>query len=531
VNGISQLSLCKKPENDHRPSISELSESLRRAFASVEALVSEWADRGDAVAFKDFELALRSVVMALARAAVCLFLEQREDRVVARVGTQGVASGRRFRRAPARARNLMTLFGVIRYWRTYMREVSNSPRRGYHPLDVSLGLTADRVSWNVLSMAALFATKLSFAQARSCLMPFLPVVPSTEVIEQTVLGLGHHTEDWFASAPPPEADGEVLVIMVDSKGAPTATEQELERRRGKRKQMAPAWARSPRHRSRQRRSRHPKKARPAKGDKSKNAKMATMVVLYTLRREGELLVGPINRWTYASFAPKKRAFVVALREAEKRGFSAASGKRIQVVTDGDDDLARYTAEYFPEALHTIDIIHVVEKLWDAGLCLYPEGSEELRQWVAENRERLYGGAAPVVVYHLQKSMNAIPKTGPGNKNRRERLASVIRYISKRYDKMRYHQLAAEDLEVSTGLIEGAIKNIIGRRCDQGGMRWIKERAESVLQLRCIEANGDWDAFCSFVHDRLQAKGQHQGLRVRLQTQNPASLPPAFEVAA
>jgi hypothetical protein len=54
------------------------------------------------------------------------------------------------------------------------------------------------------------------------------------------------------------------------------------------------------------------------------------------------------------------------------------------------------------------------------------------------------------------------------------------------------------------MVEGAIKNLIGKRCDHGGMRWIKERAEAVVQLRCIEANGDWEAFISFVHDRLQA---------------------------
>ena len=35
------------------------------------------------------------------------------------------------------------------------------------------------------------------------------------------------------------------------------------------------------------------------------------------------------------------------------------------------------------------------------------------------------------------------------------------------------------------------------------MRWIKERAEALLQLRCIEINGDWDAFIEFVHDQLQ----------------------------
>ena len=156
--------------------------------------------------------------------------------------------------------------------------------------------------------------------------------------------------------------------------------------------------------------------------------------------------------------------------------------------------------------------------------------------VAKGRQRLTeppGKISPRIQQErsLTRCRLVSPEIETGHKNRRERLAVVIRYISKRYDKMRYHQLGDEDLEVSTGLIEGAIKNIIGRRCDQGGMRWIKERAESVLQLRCIAANGDWDAFCSFVHDRLQVKGQHQGVRVRLQTQNPAPLPCAFEVAA
>jgi len=74
------------------------------------------------------------------------------------------------------------------------------------------------------------------------------------------------------------------------------------------------------------------------------------------------------------------------------------------------------------------------------------------------------------------------------------------------------------------MVEGAIKNLIGKRCDHGGMRWIKERAEAIVQLRCIEANGDWDNFTDFVHDRLQNQAQHHGERPRLQTPTPAPLP-------
>ena len=103
------------------------------------------------------------------------------------------------------------------------------------------------------------------------------------------------------------------------------------------------------------------------------------------------------------------------------------------------------------------------------------------------------------------------------------------YLDRRLDKMHYADLLAKDMEIGSGMVEGAIKNLIGKRCDHGGMRWIKERAEAVVQLRCIEANGDWETFMSFVHDRLQAQAQQDGARPRLQMCEPAPLP-EIEVA-
>ena len=47
-----------------------------------------------------------------------------------------------------------------------------------------------------------------------------------------VLGFGRHTTEWFEQLPPPKNDGQVLVIQIDSKGTPTATEEELNKRRG-----------------------------------------------------------------------------------------------------------------------------------------------------------------------------------------------------------------------------------------------------------------------------------------------------------
>jgi hypothetical protein len=70
-----------------------------------------------------------------------------------------------------------------------------------------------------------------------------------------------------------------------------------------------------------------------------------------------------------------------------------------------------------------------------------------------------------------------------------------------------------------------VKNVIGKRCDDGGMRWIKERVEALLQLRWLEVNGHWDAFVASVNDRLKANGIATGVRLRLQSDSPVPLPP------
>jgi hypothetical protein len=97
--------------------------------------------------------------------------------------------------------------------------------------------------------------------------------------------------------------------------------------------------------------------------------------------------------------------------------------------------------------------------------------------------------------------------------------------------MNYDELVARDLEIGTGPVEGAIKHIMHRRMDHGGMRWIKERAEAFLQLRCIEVNGDWEAFVARVHDSVRAAMLEGGERVRLQQRHPAPLPHEREEAA
>ena len=244
------------------------------------------------------------------------------------------------------------------------------------------------------------------------------------------------------------------------------------------------------------------------------------MVMYTLKQSADgTLEGPCHKKVYASHAPKRHAVAIARREADKRGFGRDRDKVVQIVTDGDPDLERYIEEFFPEAIHTLDVYHVTEYLWEAGHALYQEGSAELEAWVNTQKEALYAGRVADIITALDERRALLP---PGPKH--DCLEKVSGYLDKRQAKMDYKSLRAQDLEISSGAVEGAVKYVIAKRFDCGGMRWIKERAEPLLQLRCIEVNGDWDAFISFVHDKTKKQAQQTHKIITLNRQQPAPLP-------
>ena len=174
-------------------------------------------------------------------------------------------------------------------------------------------------------------------------------------------------------------------------------------------------------------------------------------------------------------------------------------------------------------------MHVIEKLWDAGSSVHREGSPELHAWVERQKDALYAGRAAIVA-EFDEQLASIARTGPGNEFRREKLSEIRSYLDKRIENMNYDDLLRQDLELGTGAVEGAIKNLMGRRMDHGGMRWIKERAEAVLQLRCIEANGDWEAFAERVHASMRQAAVMNGARLRLQQRGASPLPSVAEAA-
>jgi Uncharacterised protein family (UPF0236) len=473
----------------------------------------------DPQSFFDFEKRLLVLMMALGRLLIGLFLLARHNRLDVE---PFLREGRYRPGSPFAERTLKTVYGEVTYGRRYL--MSRGGGNGFFPLDVVLGLTRDRLSPWMMQWVARLATRMSFKAAHMICKAALNWAPATETIEQVVLGIGRDAAPFMKQLAPPEKDGEVLVIEVDGKCPPTATEGELAKRRGQRKpkHASTCACGCQRHRGKaKRKARGPKKRRK-RGDKSKNGKEVVVVVMYTLRQKDGQLHGPINKKLYATFAGRQAAAKWARAEASKRGFGPDTTKIVQIVVDGAKGLKHKLKTLFPKAIFTLDVCHVVEYLWALGRHFHKEGSEELKAWVEELKALVYAGKAKTLVRRLKKWLRQASKHGPGTSGRRKALAKLIGYLRPRLKMMRYDEWLKQDLVIATGQVEGAVRHLVGERFDCAGMRWVQGKAEALLHLRCIELNGDWERFTSWLQQNVRAN-LDKNKRLKILTDKPLTV--------
>jgi hypothetical protein len=487
----------------------------------LDEIIAFCRDDPGPTSFLDFERSLLGLLRSLGCLLIQFFLQTRH----ARLDLTPWTHRRGYRVAnPNAERTLKTSCGEVPYCRAFL-----VPRHGggpgVHPLDIALGLTRDAYTPLVIGWFGRLATRMSFHVARDLGAMFLGTAPPASAIEEWVLGLARPAYGYLSAGPLPEDDGEVLVIEIDGKAAPTATLQELARRRGPRVRHE-SGCQCQRHRGRAKRQRRGRKPRRKKGDKSKNGRSATLVVMYTLRRgEDGRLHGPINKKVFGTFGARKSALRWAREQATRRGFPPGTDRTVQIVIDGETCLEQRLRRLFRGAILTLDIRHAQEKIWEVGRLFHREGSVELTHWVEGMEELLYKGHVRALLQRLEQAMRDVSRRGPGTKGKRQVLKQVIGYLEARVKLLDYGRLRAADLVIATGVVEGAARYVVGERLDNSGMRWIEERAEAVLLLRCIEVNGDWEAFMKWSQEQRN-QDLERGKIVQIRSKTPTQLPEA-----
>ena len=462
-----------------------MSTSIEQARCDVHetfAKAMACADRGEQRSLWIFEQELWTRMLALGRALVVLFLARQVARPRAAKYKHG---GVTYVLRDWRTTKLGTRFGKIEFSRPVGRRPNARKVKADLPIDRELGLGSG-FSLGVLLGVTRLCAQMAFANARSTYRDIYEWSPSPRAVMRMVDGVGGRARAFLEEAPAPEDDGEILVLQVDAGGAPMISHAEyVRRRKPKRKRGSGGTHRG---RRKQRRRDNPRPRRTT-GKKSKNAKMAVVAAVYTLRQTPEGIEGPINKRIIATFESHRALFDWLAIEAKKRGYGK---KRTLFIADGAKHIWDLQEEYFPEAEACLDWFHLAEYLWTAGRS-FAKGSK-LTEWVTEQKRHLRSGDIAEVIAEMSKRLSAIPKTGPGNKGKRERLSTALGYLEKHQKRMPYQKLIAEDLDIGSGAIEGAVRNLVRMRLDGPGMRWGRKRAELVLHLRCILLNSQWGDF-------------------------------------
>mgnify|MGYP006298367875 FL=1 len=465
-------------------SIEQARDEVQTAFDRIVHL----AESDDRSSFSKFEANLWSMLLALGRAVTTMFLARRASRPRS---TEYRYKGETFciEMDEIRTSDLGTRCGKVKFSRPVGRRADNPRAACDLPVDRELGLCSGFSLGVVTDMARLCA-QMAYKSARTTFSTFLEWAPSPRAVMRMIDAVGAEARPFLEQVATPQDDGEILVIQVDARGAPMIDSEEASNRRKPHKDR-----RGTRRQGRRLRRKARKRPRRTKGMKSKNAKEAFVGVLYTLRQTPDGIEGPINKKLYATFESHEALFIWLRHEADKRGYGT---KETFFLADGSDHIWRMQQRYFPDADACIDWYHIVEKLWTAGQCIHKEGTAKLNEWIEKQTELLRTSCIDTLIEGLKEELGQIPKTGPGNKGKRERLDKIIKHLEKNRVRMDYATIRERDLDIGSGAVEGAVRNLVGIRFDGPGMRWGRGRSELLLHLRCILLNEQWDEFVSYL---------------------------------
>jgi hypothetical protein len=481
--------------------ITEAKKNVEKAIGAVVEIVESGDD--DTRRLHEVETRLWSLLLALGRSLIVLYLSRRASRKGSEFYKH--EGGRYFvSKRDQRSSKLGTIFGNVWFTRPVGRPISNGRGASDLFVDRALGVVSGFSLMVVLHLTRLSA-QMPFARARETFRDFVEWSPSPRATLRMVDALGPQALEYMLKAPCPDDDGEVLVIECDAGGNPTITPSEYEKRCQPKNKQKPAT----REARKAQRGSHEERER-AKG-KSKNSKAAIIGVVYTLRinKDGSV-EGPLNKRVIATHESHEELFKLLEVVAKKRGYGK---KKTIFLSDGSQHILDRQRRFFPDAIPCLDWCHATEYIWKACGCFCEERSDELTKTAQRLKKRMLSGDIEGVIEFLQKKFDGIPKKGPGNKGRRERLEKTIDYLGKNKDRLQYAELKKAGLPIGSGVVEGTIRNLVRQRLDCSGMRWGLDRSEHVLHLRCVFLNKQWDAFAAHLNSKnLSLPSQPQKAR-------------------
>ena len=84
--------------------------------------------------------------------------------------------------------------------------------------------------------------------------------------------------------------------------------------------------------------------------------------------------------------------------------------------------------------------------------------------------------------------------GPVGDAGRTAIDQLVAYLANHSQRLNYRHRPACGLPIGSGLIEGACKQVIGKRMKQTGARWTVANANRMAELGCLTYSEQWNEY-------------------------------------
>lgn len=407
---------------------------------------------------------------------------------------------------PGHRRVLASVFGPVDVQRLAYRHRGH---RNLHPADGLLNLPVERHSHGLRRLAAVESSRGSFEQTAAAMTRATGQQVGKRQVEALNTRAAVDVQDFYAAQPPTEpVEGDVLVLSADGKGI-------VMRPDSLRVATAKAAATAT-----------PKLAtRLSKGEKRNRKRMAEVGAVYDLtpvaRQATDVLASDKdkhdphpppapkakNKWVTASVVQDAAAVIAAIFDQAERRDPGHARTWVALVDGNNHQIHRITAEAHAREVPItilIDFVHVLEYLWGAAWCFFPEGDPDAEAWVRQRALALLDGHAREVAAGIRRRAT----TAQLPKAKRRKADACATYLVNKAPYLDYPGALAAGWPIATGIIEGACRYLVADRMDITGARWSVDGAEAVLKLRAVRANGDFDAYWRF-HLERERQRVHQ----------------------
>ena len=178
--------------------------------------------------------------------------------------------------------------------------------------------------------------------------------------------------------------------------------------------------------------------------------------------------------------------------AVKRGAELA--EEIVVSGDGANWIWNRITPMFPgqKTTEVVDFYHASEYIWAAGKAVLGSETQETKTWADKQCHALKHDGPQTVLKALQTLC-------PTKDNPPELVTKAITYFENQSQRMDYPTYIQQGLQIGSGSAESAVKQVVGVRINQAGMRWKPEHAEAVAHVRAAILSNRWDDFWSDFH--------------------------------